>query len=111
MFDGKIQLSIQRITRARRDLNSYSSVLPCCHLNFARWRAIAIYSFECLFPQMPRHHQRLSMWRAEIPLSVTSVFILKKQPTIKNLHNFMGIKNKMSKADSDTLPDSSSLSF
>lgn len=102
----KIQLSIHMITRARRDLNRFPSVLPCCHLNSAQSHAIVVYSFEGLFPQMPRHHQSLSMWHAEILLNRTSVFILKKQPTIKNLHNFMAIKYKMSKADPDTLPRS-----
>ena len=61
---------------------------------------------EISFKTQTRHHQRLSMWHAGIPLNIISSFILKKQPTIKNPHNFMGMKYKMSKADSGTRPDS-----
>lgn len=76
-------------TRAKRNLRRYSSVLPCCHLNSAPSHATAIHSSGCLILQMPTHHQRLSMWHAEILLNAVSVFILKNQP-IKKTPRFHG---------------------
>jgi hypothetical protein len=52
-----------------------------------------------------KQHGRLSLWHEEFSWNFTVVFVLKKQPTIKILHNFMGMKYKMSKAHPETFPD------
>lgn len=71
-------------TKAKRDLSRYSSILPFCQLNSSPSHATTIPSFGCLILQMPTHHQRLSMWHAELLLNAVSVFILKNQPIKKS---------------------------